>query len=287
MSSASRINPNVTITQMTKTEFQTAVDWANTEGWIPGIHDIDSFYDTDPTGFYAAKIGGEIVGTFSVVKYSSDYAFAGFFIVRPDWRGKGVGLAIQHYIDTHFAGFNVGIDGVLAMQEKYAHAGYKWIYGNERYSGIAKAGKLDSHCHRISAGDFDGIVEFDAKFFPAQRSNFLKLWLTQKDATALLAKDDAGRLCGYGVVRKCVQGNRIGPLFAETSQTAKRLFDSLAAFVAGEEIFIDVPTVNASAMQLVLSQGMKPVFTTARMYTKQAPDLPLDKIYGVTSLELG
>jgi hypothetical protein len=57
--------------------------------------------------------------------------------------------------------------------------------------------------------------------------------------------------------------------------------------VAGEELFIDVPTVNASAMQLVLSMGMKPVFTTARMYTKKAPNLPLDKIYGVTSLELG
>jgi hypothetical protein len=287
MSAASRINQNVTITQMTKAEFQIAVNWANTEGWIPGVHDIDSFYDTDPTGFYAARANGEIVGTFSVVKYSKDYTFAGFFIVRPDWRGKGVGLAIQHYIDTHFAGYNVGIDGVLAMQEKYARAGYKWIYGNERYAGVAKAGELDNHCRKITPEDFEGIVEFDTKCFPTERRNFLKLWLYQKDATALLAKNDAGKLSGYGVVRKCFQGNRVGPLFAETPETAKRLFDSLAASIAGEEIFIDVPKVNASAMQQVLSMDMKPVFTTARMYTKQAPDLPLDKIYGVTSLELG
>jgi predicted acetyltransferase len=272
---------------MTKTEFKTAVDWANTEGWIPGVHDLDSFYETDPTGFYAARVDGEIVGTFSVVKYSKDYAFAGFFIVRPDWRGKGVGLAIQHYIDTHFASYNVGIDGVLAMQEKYSRAGYKWIYGNERYAGTAKAGESDNKCQLITLGDFDRIVEFDAKFFPTERRNFLKLWLTQKDATTLLTNDDAGNISGYGVVRKCFQGNRVGPLFAETPETAKRLFDSLAASVAGQEIFIDVPTVNPSAMQLVLTQGMKPVFTTARMYTKYAPNLPLDKIYGVTSLELG
>jgi GNAT superfamily N-acetyltransferase len=287
MSAASRINPSVKITQMKKAEFKTAIDWANTEGWIPGFHDIDSFYDTDPTGFYAARANGEIVGTFSVVKYSKDYAFAGFFIVRPDWRGKGVGLAIQNYIDTQFAGYNVGIDGVLAMQEKYSRAGYKWIYGNERYAGVAKAGELDSHCQKIAAGDFEGIVEFDTKCFPTERRNFLKLWLNQKDATALLAKDENGKINGYGVVRKCFQGNRIGPLFAETQETARRLFDSLAASVAGQEIFIDVPTVNASAMQMVLSMGMKPVFTTARMYTKQAPNLPLNKIYGVTSLELG
>jgi hypothetical protein len=76
-------------------------------------------------------------------------------------------------------------------------------------------------------------------------------------------------------------------LFAETPQTAKWLFDALADSIRGEELFIDVPTVNASALQIVLAQDMKPVFTTARMYTKQAPNLPLDKIYGVTSLELG
>jgi predicted acetyltransferase len=175
MTAFSRISPNVKITNITKTEFQTAVDWANTEGWIPGIHDIDSFYDTDPTGFYAAKIGGEIVGTFSVVKYSNDYAFAGFFIVRSDWRGKGVGLAIQHYIDTQFASYNVGIDGVLAMQEKYSRAGYKWAYGNERYAGIAKAGEMDSQCRKISSSDFEDIVAFDAKFFPTERRKFLTL----------------------------------------------------------------------------------------------------------------
>ncbi len=287
MSTGSRINPTVNIMQMTKTEFQTTVDWAKAEGWNPGIHDIDSFYETDPTGFYAAKSGDQIVGTFSVVKYSTNFAFAGFFIVRPDWRGKGVGLAIQHFINQHFGSFNVGIDGVLAMQDKYASMGYKLAYGNERYAGTAKAGVLDGQCSRISSNDFDYIVRFDAKFFPAERKNFLKHWLTQKDATSLKIKDDAGIVCGYGVVRKCFQGNRIGPLFAETPQAAKQLFDSLAASVTGQELFIEVPMVNASALQLALSNDMKPVFTTARMYTKQVPNLPLDKIFGVTSLELG
>jgi hypothetical protein len=32
---------------------------------------------------------------------------------------------------------------------------------------------------------------------------------------------------------------------------------------------------------------MKPVFETARMYTGPAPDLPLSRLYGVTSFELG
>lgn len=119
----------------------------------PGIHEVEAFYETDPAGFYAAKVDGEIVGTFSVVKYSANYAFAGFLVVRPDWRGRGVGLVIQHFIDTHFSECNVGIEGVLAMQEKYASAGYKWAYGNERYAGIAKANESDRHCRKILPDD--------------------------------------------------------------------------------------------------------------------------------------
>ena len=101
----------------------------------------------------------------------------------------------------------------------------------------------------------------------------------------MLTEDDGG-LLGYGVLRKCYAGHKIGPLFAETPHAAKWLFDSLAASIEGDEIFVDVPTVNASALELVLSRGMKSVFTTARTYTKEVPNLPLDKIYGVTSLEL-
>ena len=45
------------------------------------------------------------------------------------------------------------------------------------------------------------------------------------------------------------KATELGLSFAETPQTAKRLLDSLAASVAGQEFFIDVPTVNAAALQ--------------------------------------
>jgi hypothetical protein len=32
---------------------------------------------------------------------------------------------------------------------------------------------------------------------------------------------------------------------------------------------------------------MLPVFSTVRMYSKTAPELPLNKIFGVTTFELG
>jgi len=48
-----------------------------------------------------------------------------------------------------------------------------------------------------------------------------------------------------------------------------------------------VPEPNAGGVRLAQRHGMAPVFGTARMYTKEIPDLPLDKCYGVTSFESG
>jgi hypothetical protein len=64
------LNQPITIEKMTRTEVDIAIQWVQSEGWNPGIHDADCFYHTDPDGFYAAKVNGEIAGTVSVVKYS-------------------------------------------------------------------------------------------------------------------------------------------------------------------------------------------------------------------------
>jgi predicted N-acetyltransferase YhbS len=284
---SSKYAANVSIHQMNRSEFETAIQWAAEEGWNPGIHDGDCFFQTDPTGFFAAKANDQIVGTVSVVKYSADFAFAGFFIVQPDWRGKGVGLKIQQFIDDHFGSFNIGIDGVLAMKAKYETVGFKLAYQNLRYAGTAKPCKIDNRCLKIAAKDFDYIVNFDAHFFPVKRRVFLEAWLNQNDATSLVRKDERGNICGYGVIRRCFRGNKIGPLFAKDCQTAKCLFDALSGSVVGEEVFLDVPAVNAAGVQLALSNDMQLVFSTVRMYTKQEPVLPLNQIYGVTSFELG
>ena len=54
-----------------------------------------------------------------------------------------------------------------------------------------------------------------------------------------------------------------------------------------EPDYVDVPDVNATGLQLAASHGMKKVFGTARMYTGDAPAIALERVYGVTTFELG
>jgi GNAT superfamily N-acetyltransferase len=277
---------HLTITNMTLAEVQTAVEWARAEGWNPGLHDVDCFYHTDPNGFYAARLDGKIVGTVSIVKYSEDFAFAGFYIVHPDDRGKGIGLALQQFVINKTGSLNLGIDGVVNMQARYEQSGFKTAYSNTRYAGFLKGANMDS-CVPIKKADLEKVAVFDSAFFPVERRRFLECWLYQNDSRALMVQNSDGSIKGYGVIRKCFQGNKIGPLFVQDAKTAHDLLSSLASTVSGEDVFLDVPRPNSEGVQLAKSFGMQPVFSTVRMYTKLAPKLSLEKIFGVTTFELG
>ena len=100
-----------------------------------------------------------------------------------------------------------------------------------------------------------------------------------------VVKDDGP--AGYGVIRKCRSGYKIGPLFADNTQIAETLFTALTSNVPGEPVFLDTPEVNPAAVELAERHHMSVVFETARMYSKGEPALPMNCIFGVTSFELG
>ncbi len=55
----------------------------------------------------------------------------------------------------------------------------------------------------------------------------------------------------------------------------------------GEVIVLDVPETNPAAVALAERHGMTSVFETARMYTQDAPPIAIERVFGVTSFELG
>lgn len=262
-----------------------AIEWAAAEGWNPGLYDMDAFYSTDPDGFTLGEINGMPVGCISVVKYKEDFCFLGFYIVKPEFRGKGYGVKIWNEAIKDLKEKNIGLDGVVAQQENYRKSGFKFEYSNIRYEGTGQHYNVNDIIG-LNEIPFDKLKLYDRKFFPAERDEFLRRWINQPEGKgcAMLANNE---LCGYGFIRKCRAGYKIGPLFAENFEIAEQLFVILQNEAAGEKFYLDIPEVNGDALKLVKKYDMKKVFETARMYTKKAPSLPLGKIFGVTSFELG
>jgi GNAT acetyltransferase-like protein/acetyltransferase (GNAT) family protein len=269
-------------------EIGLAIEWAAVEGWNPGLHDAACFHAADPGGFLVGSLGDEPIATISVVKYGATFGFLGLYIVKKGFRGRGYGMQIWEAGLARLAGRNVGLDGVVAQQDNYRKSGFRFTYRNIRYRGTANTNApIDARIVPLSSVPVADVIAYDRAFFPDDRSDFLRCWIAQPDSTALGILRGS-TLAGYGVVRRSRDGYKIGPLFADDSAFAESLFGALQAYVPhGASLYLDAPEANAAAMALAERHGMTVVFETARMYTGAAPQLPLRRLFGVTTFELG
>jgi hypothetical protein len=281
---------------MSRPEVDELVSWAAQEGWNPGLQDADLFWATDQDAFVAAELEEALIGGGAITSYDGEFGFMGFFIVRPEFRGRGLGNTLWHARRERLLarlrpGASIGLDGVSAMQEYYAKGGFAFSHRDIRfcaeisdYPVIPAIG--NEEIIPLAEVAFDRIVQYDRTCFPAPRPNFLKGWTSQPDALAL-GYQRHGKLSGYGVVRRCREGCKIGPLFADDAQAAMSLYAHLAGFASGGPLFLDAPENNPAAIELARRHRMVEVFGCARMYLGPPPDLAHHRIFGVTTFELG
>jgi ribosomal protein S18 acetylase RimI-like enzyme len=265
-----------TIRTLRREEMPMLLDWAAAEGWNSGLHDGPCFRAADADGFLLGQLDGQPAATISVVKYGSEFAFLGFYIVRPELRGRGFGLRIWQAGMARLSGRVVGLDGVVAQQGNYRKSGFVLAWQNIRHEGIGGgSATLDKRVVPLSTVQVESVLAYDQEFFPAGRSAFLRCWITQPGSTALAFVDD-GQVRGYGMIRPCRTGYKIGPLFADDAAIAESLFTALKANAAPtDKVYLDTPQTNTEAIALAQRHGMKPMFETARMYAGPAPTLPL------------
>ena len=281
-------NNNYTIKTMSRREIDIAIEWAAEEGWNPGLHDADCYFTADPNGFLIGLLGDEPIATISVIKYDDSFGFLGFYIVKSEYRDKGYGIQIWNAGLKYLEGLNIGLDGVVAQQENYKKSGFKLAYRNIRYEGIGGGTPpKNSEIVELSTLPFETVGTYDQPFFPAKRSQYTKSWINQPECHALGIMQN-GNLAGYGVIRKCRNGCKIAPLLADNPELAETLFLALKSrAISSDPIFLDIPEVNEAAVAMAEKYKMKVSFETARMYTGEFPDIPLNRLFGVASFEIG
>ncbi|PDT85272.1 GNAT family N-acetyltransferase [Sinorhizobium sp. BJ1] len=271
-----------------RAELDTIIDWAAREGWNPGLEDANAFWTADPEGYWVATEQETLAAAISLVRYGSQYAFLGLYIADPAFRGRGIGLALWKRAIASAEGRVIGLDGVVAQQDNYRKSGFARAHANVRYGGAVDIWEppgtqlVDAAPVHVAA-----LTDYDRRFNPARREAFLYEWTKQLPTRRSILMLRDGTIVGYGTIRACREGFKIGPLFADNETGADLIFRKLAAGAKGARVYLDIPEPNASARALCERYNMKPVFETARMYRGPAPDLPLPRIYGITTFELG
>ncbi|MCF8228830.1 MAG: GNAT family N-acetyltransferase [Bacteroidales bacterium] len=270
---------------------QTLVKWAEKEGWNPGPNDAEVFWVTDPEGYYGFFLEDEMIGGGSIVSYDGDFGFMGFFIMKPEYRSRGIGRELWYLrrdklISRLKPGAPIGMDGVVDMQPFYRKGGFELAFRDERHERMGETFDIDPHVSPIVEQDFESIVLYDKQGFGYYRPQFLKPWLNMPEAkTFKYVKDNT--LEGYAVMRKAGIGYKIGPLFADNAQTAEELYKACLNAFPGEKVYLDIPMKNPEAVALAKKYKTAYSFECARMYYGNPPDVELNKIFGVTTFELG
>ena len=277
--------------QLDLTGLRVLIDWALSEGWNPGLSDAELFYAADENGFVGCFIEDELIGGGALVSYDDDFGFMGLFIVKPEFKGTGIGARLWHFRkNTLLARLKnnaaIGMDGVITMQDFYKKGGFEIAFRDERYQRIGEVFESDPNVSNFTIEDLTAILDFDLECFGVNRKKFLVPWLLSANARSITYKSTDG-LKGFAVIRKCHLGYKIGPLFAENFSIAEALYKTCLTIGQGEQIFLDIPVVNKDAIDLVKKFKAEYVFECARMYAGTPPKSSLIKVFGITSFELG
>ena len=272
-----------TIRTLTLREIESLVEWAAAEGWNPGLHDAAAFQAADLQGFLGAFVEDQMIAGISAVAYGDDFGFIGLYICRPDQRGQGHGKAVWDAALTRLSGRTVGLDGVDEQLQNYARKGFVPSYRTIRFGGKAPVSHpLTQPVHPV-AGASPSVVRYDGNCFPADRSRFLRRWLAPPHNAVVSTEDD--KITGYGVLRQCREGHKIGGLFADSEGSAISILEAPASSANGN-VYIDVPAYQTGFIDFLVSAGLTPGFETTRMYLGHAPSNS-KHVFGVTTLELG
>ncbi len=282
---------NIAFRKLDLPGLRTLIQWAEQEGWNPGPFDAEAFWAADPDGFYGWFTDDEMIGGGSVVSYDGHFGFMGLFIVKPVYRHHGIGKALWYkrrdlLLSRLSEDASIGMDGVVAMQDCYAAGGFSIAFRDARYERVGMSCTFDSNVSGIEPTEQEDILAYDLECFRFNRRSFMIAWLRMPGSVALKFKDE-DTLRGMAVMRKVHHGYKIGPLFAENAVIAEEIYKACLNAANGEPIYLDIPLSNPAAVELVKKYDAIYVFECARMYYGKAPDLPMTKIFGITSFELG
>jgi len=276
-------------------------NWAVKEGWNPRKHEYLPFYLANPNGHKGIFFNDKIIASLSAVPYSKDLAYLGIYIVDPNYREQGVGqilakAALEELADCSLIGINAVQQQVSNYQRKY---GFVSFHNNSRWTGEFKIqnnfalrrSEVDIKIVGREGLDINQLIDYDASIFSVPRAKFLRKWIEMPESY-LLAAIKNEKICGYGVISKCIDGYKIGPLFANDKEIAQKLYASFAYILQVKRniVHLDVPENNQTAVKLATQFGLYKTFETTRMYKSKEPliEKPSNSnVYAITTLEIG
>lgn len=277
---------SINIRVMRREELDLAMDWLAREGWNPGLRDGECFWQEDPDGFFIGVLNRIPVVMGALGRMGERHGVIRFVIVHERFRHRGFGRQMMQHLLSQMTGRTIAVEAQDHCLPAYEDAGFRASWRTVRYGKTWE--NVPRQWREVDvqplAQTTRPLLVYDKNVTTIDRENLLDCWLSRQGSRAFLSQH-GGLVKGYGVVRACRQGYRIGPLFADSPGIAEALFQRLVSVVPpNESIQMDIPDRNKPALALAHKYEMQPLASTTRLYLPEAPnDLAPPKWYASTS----
>ncbi|MDR0468829.1 MAG: GNAT family N-acetyltransferase [Peptococcaceae bacterium] len=277
----------LTIRNFTLPEMVFPMEVAFKEGWNPGLYDGVAFYQADPDGFFLAEQDGGMVGGISAVNFDDRLIVIGNHFVLPPYRGQGIGKALWERALLVAGDKSIRVNGLPEGRLFYESYGFQELGNIIRYGGSVFAeGRISDDVYSAQDISFSQLTDFDAGFFGISRPGFLRTWLATPAMISLCLLKE-GELQGWGCMRRCRNGWRLGPVFAKHYEHAEELVRHFALSTVAENVYMDITDSNVQAIRLAFAMGMTPWEARVKLYRGEYIKEPLDQIFGFTTVDIG
>jgi predicted N-acetyltransferase YhbS len=239
---------DVSIRTMTATDVPAGLSLCRAARWNQTAADWEFFLSFAPGGALVAERGGAVVGTVATVPYGP-FTWISMVLVDPASRGRGVGrLLLQRGLDLVPDHVTARLDATPAGEPLYRALSFAPEYGLARW--LVEERKAAPHVKAPLEGapysrplterDWPLILQMDRHVFGASRELLLRRLADEAPQYARVF-ETGGRLRAYLFGRRGHVRDHLGPLVADTRETAQILLESCLAAHPETSFFIDVP----------------------------------------------
>ncbi len=196
-------------------------------GWNQNAADWRLMLDIG-RGWGLTRADGTLVASTLVLPYGG-FAWVSMVLVLPEERRKGHAsrLLRMALADLQAAGLTPVLDATPAGRTVYVQEGFHDTWGFKRYqlqSRAAPRADRVAGIRNLVEEDWPRVLGLDARAFGASRERLLRA-LAARLPAATLVFEQAGEIRGFLLGREGREAHQLGPLVADTADTAIALVD--------------------------------------------------------------
>src|SRR5690606_29244067 len=261
------------IRRMEMEDLPAAMDIKNQEGWNQTLQDWEFLLHGKANSCLVATHRDKIVATVSAIGYDNKLAWIGMMLVRKEHRGQGLAKMLMKATLEKLASYlALKLDATPAGFPVYAALGFVPEYSIYRMVRLSReiSTKHPDQPSLLEETSLQGIIDFDQKTYGVNRMHLLQYLHQQSPKPARIA-ETAKPIKGYIMGRLGTKYHQLGPLLAESMDTAVELISSALADLNEQPIVVDVLADKEGLITWLQDQGFTKQRELIRMYYQNNP----------------